>query len=68
MKAPLPEARDHLAVIAVDGKIHVIGGRFGRPQDRTGEHDVYDPATDRWSEAAALPTPRSGVASAYYEG
>jgi hypothetical protein len=45
--APLPKARDHLVVIAVAGKIHVIGGRMGRPADRTGEHDVYDPATDK---------------------
>jgi hypothetical protein len=27
----LPMPRDHLVVIAVDGKIHVIGGRFKRP-------------------------------------
>jgi hypothetical protein len=64
--APLPTARDHLAVIAAGGKIHVIGGRFKGPGDRTGEHDVYDPATNTWSSATPLPTPRSGLASAYY--
>ena len=42
--APLPTARDHMAVVAVDGKIHVIGGRFKGPLERTGQHDVYDPA------------------------
>ena len=66
--APLPTARDHMVVIAVDGKIHVIGGRFKGPLDRTGLHEVYDPATDKWTSAAPLPTPRSGLASAYYHG
>ena len=36
--------------------------------ERTGLHDVYDPATDTWTSAAPLPTPRSGLASAYYRG
>ena len=66
--APLPTPRDHLVVIAVDGKIHVIGGRFKGPVDRTGLHEVYDPATDKWTSAAPLPTPRSGLAGAYYHG
>jgi N-acetylneuraminic acid mutarotase len=29
---------------------------------------VYDPATDKWTSAAPLPTPRSGLAGAYYHG
>ena len=67
-RAPLPTPRDHLVVIAVDGKIHVIGGRFKGPVDRTGLHEVSDPATDKWTSAAPLPTPRSGLAGAYYHG
>ena len=64
----MPAARDHMVVVAVDGKIHAIGGRFKGPVDRTGLHDVYDPATDKWSSAAPLPTPRSGLAGAYHRG
>jgi N-acetylneuraminic acid mutarotase len=59
--APLPKARDHMAVVAVAGKIHVIGGRLAGPAERTGQHDVYDPATNSCRcrrRAAALP-PRS---------
>jgi N-acetylneuraminic acid mutarotase len=57
-----------MVIIAVDGKIHAIGGRFKGPLDRTGLHDVYDPATNSWTTAAPLPTPRSGLAGAYYHG
>ena len=67
--APLPKARDHVAAAAVvDGKIHVAGGRFSGPADRTDMHDVYDPKTNTWSSAAPLPTARSGLAGASYKG
>jgi len=57
-----------MAVVAVDGRIHVIGGRLASAAERTGQHDVYDPTTNSWSSAAPLPTPRSGVAAALYKG
>ena len=66
--APLPKARDHLSVIAVDGRIHAIGGRFNATVDNTGMHDVYDPATNSWKSAAPLPTPRSASAATLYRG
>ena len=53
---------------AVDGNIHVIGGRFKGPADRTGLHDIYDPATDAWTAGPPMPTPRSGLAGALYHG
>jgi N-acetylneuraminic acid mutarotase len=68
MAAPLPRARDHMAVVAVDGKIHAIGGRLTGPADQTAQHDVYDPAANSWTSAAPLPTPRSGVAGVLYRG
>jgi N-acetylneuraminic acid mutarotase len=63
----LPKARDHMAVVATAGKIHAIGGRLAGPVERTGQHDVYDPATNSWTPAAPLPTPRSGVAAVLYQ-
>src|SRR5262249_55180474 len=66
--APLPKARDHMAVVAVAGKIHVIGGRLAGPGERTGQHDVYDPAANSWTSAPPPPTPRSGGAAALYQG
>jgi hypothetical protein len=53
---------------AVDGKIHVIGGRFGEPTDTTAMHEVYDPAVNSWHAAAPLPAPRSSLATALYKG
>jgi N-acetylneuraminic acid mutarotase len=57
-----------MALVAADGKLHAIGGRFTSPVDRTGEHDVYDPATNSWTDAAPLPTPRSGLSYTLYKG
>ena len=66
--APLPLARDHLAIVAARGKIHAIGGRLGATVDKTGQHDVYDPATNSWSTAAPMLTPRSAPAGLFYHG
>ncbi len=57
-----------MAVIAIDGKIHAIGGRFTGSGDRTDMHDIYDPAANSWTSGPPLPTPRSGLAYAAYKG
>jgi N-acetylneuraminic acid mutarotase len=31
-------------------------------------HDIYDPATNSWTSGAPLPTARSGLAYALYQG
>jgi len=66
--APLPVARDHLAALAVDGRMHVFAGRTGATVDNVGIHDVYDPKTGKWQTLAPMPTPRSSGAAAYYHG
>jgi N-acetylneuraminic acid mutarotase len=49
-----PFQRRALSVAAFDGKLYVIGGM--RPEGGpTTRVDVYDPASDRWSKAPALP-------------
>lgn len=65
---PLPKARDHMVVVAVAGKIHAIGGRFGGNDDMVDWHDVYDPATKSWTAAPPLPTARGGVSGTLYKG
>lgn len=59
--APLPEARGHLAGIAVDSFLYAIGGT-ARHDPFPASRDVvhrYDPSTDSWSAVARLPAPRS---------
>jgi N-acetylneuraminic acid mutarotase len=66
--APLPRARDHMIVDAIDGKIHAIGGRFSHNDDMADLHDVYDPATGAWTSAPPLPTARGGISGTVYRG
>lgn len=69
--APLPRARGAAGVVAVGGRIHSIGGAIGDTTETKLSidwHDVYDPARDAWSLAAALPTPRSGHGAVLYRG
>ena len=66
---PLPgPSRDHMGIAVLDGKIHVFGGRINDYSDMLDRHDVYDPVTDTWTSAAALPRPRSAGASAVLNG
>ncbi|MBM3598569.1 MAG: hypothetical protein FJX35_10175 [Alphaproteobacteria bacterium] len=59
-RAPLPTARGALAAAVLDGRIHAVSGvgDVGGVWRNTPAHEVYDPATDRWSALAPLPTPR----------
>jgi len=59
--APLPRPRGHFGAVVLNGAIYAIGGCVGHdptPVDVPWV-DRYDPATDRWTEVAALPLPRS---------
>ncbi len=53
----LPTPRLDFGITALDGRIHVLGGRddAGKKLDR---HEIYDPKQDSWTEAAAMPTAR----------
>lgn len=59
-KARMPTERGALAAGVIDGKIHAVGGAFKKffRLKNTGAHEVYDPATDTWTKAPDLPTPR----------
>jgi N-acetylneuraminic acid mutarotase len=62
-RAPLPEPRQGARAVAAGGRIYLFGG-YARLD--TASYDasmsigvgVYDPATDRWSTAAAMPQAR----------
>ncbi|NOT07727.1 MAG: hypothetical protein HOP28_05895 [Gemmatimonadales bacterium] len=59
--APLPVPRGHLSGAAAGGYIYAIGGCRGHDPDPVDVPWVhrYDPATDKWTEVASLPSPRS---------
>jgi Kelch motif len=40
-------------MVALDGKVHAIGGR-GLDKVTVATHEVYDPASDKWSSAAPI--------------
>ena len=59
--APLPRACGAVACVALDGRLHGIGGAVGDtfPTKKSIDwHVVYDPAADRWTERAPVPTGR----------
>ena len=62
------DARDHLVVVAANGRIHAIGGRLNTSSENVDQHDVYNPATNSWQAGLPLPTARSGIAGALYQG
>jgi len=65
--APMKAPRAAVGVTVLAGKIHVIGGR-GLDGVTVATHEVYDPASGRWSEAAPLPKARDHMAVVAAEG
>ena len=64
-RAPLPVATNHVAGVALDGKVYIIGGQQNQDAAaiQRGEVQVYDPATNQWSARAPLPLARSHITS-----
>lgn len=53
-RAPLPTPRQEMPLVALEHRVYVLGGIDA---DRISSEvvEVYDPATDAWTEAASLP-------------
>jgi hypothetical protein len=60
----MPTARDHLAAVAVRGKVCAVGGRMLSMSRNLGAVECFDPATDKWEAHAEMPTPRGGLGAA----
>ena len=59
-KAPMPTARQELAVGVINGILYAIGGNGpGSPN----VVEAYDPAANSWSTKAPMPTGRYGLAA-----
>jgi N-acetylneuraminic acid mutarotase len=67
-RAPLPVGRDHMGLVALDGKLLAVGGRIDTPAHNTSYLDIYDAKNDAWSSGASLPAARSGMAVVAYRG
>ena len=61
--SPLPVGRSSHDAAILDGKIYVVGGRYGAgfQSERTDAVEVFDPATSAWTVRARMPRPRGGV-------
>ncbi|MDN3056974.1 kelch repeat-containing protein [Streptomyces sp. SRF1] len=68
--APLPAARSAGAAVVLDGRIVYAGGecRPGSSTDTFGDVTLYDPRTERWIAAQALPGGRHGFGAAQLNG
>ena len=69
-KANMPTGRSLLATSAVNGKIYAIGGwltTFG-PWTPSSAVEEYDPATDKWTKKADMPTARAGLSACVLNG
>ena len=63
-RAALPIPRSEMAwATAWAGRMHVVGG-YGEGRVDRAYHHVYDPAADRWFDAAPLPRGANHVAVA----
>jgi N-acetylneuraminic acid mutarotase len=63
---PMPLARDHTGVVAVNGRVHIIGGRVDTFHTNSNLHHAYDPKTDDWTFLAPIPTARSGQGCVWF--
>lgn len=73
---PLPKPRGEHVAVALDNRVHVIGGRITKAGGKshfdsfldTGEHDIFDPSTNQWTKGAAAITARNSAAAAVIDG
>lgn len=67
--APVPgTAVENPAVVAVNGKLYVLGGSTAPFSGAVGQAAVYDPSSDAWSSLPPLPTPRGGAVAQHVGG
>jgi N-acetylneuraminic acid mutarotase len=59
----LPSQRNHITGAAINGRIHVVGGRLGPGLSplKTTVHEVFNPQTGTWTTAAPMLRGRSGM-------
>lgn len=69
-RAPMPTGRGGMGCGAIGGTLYTAGGE-GNPALPSGVFanvEAFDPATNTWTELAAMPNPKHGVAGAVWDG
>jgi N-acetylneuraminic acid mutarotase len=64
-RAPLRQARGGLAVVALGGRLHAVGGGG---DGASAAHEIYEPTPDRWTDAPPMPTARDHLAAVAFQG
>lgn len=69
-RADMPTSRGYHCANVVDGRIYVFGGSQNSSPDGTlvPSVEVYDPATDTWSQVGEMPAPRGAGFSSAVDG
>jgi N-acetylneuraminic acid mutarotase len=70
-KAPMPVGLHHVGMGVVGGRLYVIGGYKRSGLSVWGPVATvyaYDPATDSWTEGAAMPTARGALSVTVHDG
>lgn len=66
--APLPRGANHVAVVALAGRIYAFGGFLEQNRNPDSLAFAYDVASDRWTAVAPLPRPRGAAAAVALAG
>lgn len=67
-----PTAREYAAAATINGLVYLVGGQRTDsgvvPGPAMPTLEIYNPATNTWSAAAPMPTPRMGLAAVALNG
>jgi N-acetylneuraminic acid mutarotase len=66
--AHLPQKMDHVAADKYNGKIYVVGGIFGKENNKSHRLFIYDPTIDKWQEGKQMPTARGALTANFIDG
>ena len=64
----LPAPRAGHSAVAMDGRIHVFGGRSADLRRTLADHLIYDPLADAWSEGPGMVTARTEASAVVHAG
>ena len=59
--APMPRERDHFQAVTIDGKFYAISGRDTLLTNTLTDVDIYDIASDMWSQGTDIPGTGTGA-------